>query len=126
MIDDVDPVSGELAWRTDLETALSAGPGVGEGPGVAVGVFVGVGGTAGISAYTASKHAVIGLMLNMAQTLILVAAFYIMFSVLGMRGSAIRGNFLLYIMSGIFLFFAHIKAIAEVGWFGVTLLLPES
>ena len=26
-----DPVSGELAWRTDLETALSAGPGVGEG-----------------------------------------------------------------------------------------------
>ena len=59
-------------------------------------------------------NAVIGLLMNMMQTLILVAAFYVMFSVLGMRGNAIRGNFLLYIMSGIFLFMTHTKAMGAV------------
>jgi ABC-type polysaccharide/polyol phosphate export permease len=37
-----------------------------------------------------------------------------MFSVLGLRGSAIRGDFLLYIMSGIFLFLTHTKAMGAV------------
>ena len=59
-------------------------------------------------------NAVLGLMLNILQTLILVGAFYVMFSVLGMRGNAIRGNFLLYIMSGIFLFMTHTKAMGAV------------
>jgi len=34
--------------------------------------------------------------------------------VMGMRGSAIRGDFLLYIMSGIFLFMTHTKAMGAV------------
>ena len=59
-------------------------------------------------------NAVIGLFLNVAQTLILVAVFYLMFAILGIRGSAIRGDFLLYIMSGIFLFMVHIKAMGAV------------
>jgi ABC-type polysaccharide/polyol phosphate export permease len=59
-------------------------------------------------------NAVIGLVMNMMQTLILVGAFYLMFSVLGMKGNAIRGNFLLYIMSGIFLFMTHTKAMGAV------------
>ncbi|MGC8201203.1 ABC transporter permease [Aliiroseovarius sp. PTFE2010] len=59
-------------------------------------------------------NAVIGLLSNIMQTLILVLVFYILFSVLGMRGSAIRGDFLLYIMSGIFLFMTHSKAMAAV------------
>ena len=59
-------------------------------------------------------NAVIGLMMNMVQTIVLVGAFYVMFSVMGMRGSAIRGNFLLYIMSGIFLFMTHTKGMGAV------------
>jgi ABC-type polysaccharide/polyol phosphate export permease len=59
-------------------------------------------------------NAVIGLLMNILQTVVLVLAFYLMFSVLGMRGSAIRGDFLLYIMSGIFLFMTHTKAMGSV------------
>lgn len=59
-------------------------------------------------------NALIGLLLNMMQTIVLVVAFYVMFSILGLRGSAIRGDFLLYIMSGIFLFMTHTKALGSV------------
>lgn len=59
-------------------------------------------------------NALIGLCLNMLQTVMLVIVFYIMFQVLGMRGSAIRGDFLIYIMSGIFLFMCQSKALAAV------------
>ena len=38
-------------------------------------------------------NAVIGLLLNMMQTIILVIAFYFMFAVLGLRSNAIRGDF---------------------------------
>jgi ABC-type polysaccharide/polyol phosphate export permease len=60
------------------------------------------------------RYAVVGLIMNMMQTVIFVAAFYFMFSVLGLRGSAIRGDFMLYIMSGIFLFLTHTKAMGAV------------
>lgn len=59
-------------------------------------------------------NAIIGLFMNMMQTLLLVLVFYVMFGVFNMRGAAIRGDFLLYIMSGIFLFMCHIKAISSV------------
>jgi ABC-type polysaccharide/polyol phosphate export permease len=59
-------------------------------------------------------NAVLGLVMNMMQTVLLVVVFYIMFSVLKMRGSAIRGDFLLYVMSGIFMFMTHTKALGAV------------
>ena len=52
--------------------------------------------------------------MNIFQTLILVAAFYFMFDMLGMRGTAVRGDFMLYVMSGIFLFLTHTKAMGAV------------
>jgi ABC-type polysaccharide/polyol phosphate export permease len=60
------------------------------------------------------KNALVGLLMNMLQTVIFVAAFYFMFAVLGLKGNRIRGDFLLYIMSGIFLFMTHTKAIGAV------------
>lgn len=60
------------------------------------------------------RNAVMSIMMNMMQMAIMVVAFYAMFSVLGLRGSAIRGDFLLYIMSGIFLFMTHTKALGAV------------
>lgn len=59
-------------------------------------------------------NAVIGLILQMLQAMIMLAAFYFMFTVLGLRSIAIRGDFLLYLMSGIFLFLTHNKAMGAV------------
>lgn len=60
------------------------------------------------------NNAFIAIFMNMLQTIIFVLAFYVMFSILGLRGSAIRGDFLLYIMSGIFLFMTHTKTLGAV------------
>ena len=59
-------------------------------------------------------NAVVGLLMSIMQTVILVAVFWVMFAILGLRGNAIRGDFLLYIMSGIFLFLTHNKAVSAV------------
>ncbi|MBY6056522.1 ABC transporter permease [Leisingera daeponensis] len=63
-----------------------------------------------------SKHnnAFVALGLNLLQTVLFVAAFYVMFSLLGLRGSAIRGDFLLYVMSGVYLFMVHTKTVSAV------------
>ena len=63
-----------------------------------------------------SKHnnAFVALGLNILQAVMFVAAFYVMFILLGMRSAAIRGDFLLYIMSGIFLFLVHTKTVGAV------------
>lgn len=60
------------------------------------------------------NNAFAAIFINVLQTLIFVAAFFVMFSLLGLRGSAIRGDFLLYIMSGIFLFITHTKSMMAV------------
>lgn len=54
------------------------------------------------------------LFINMMQTILLVVAFYVMFSILSLRGTAIRGDFLIYVMSGIFLYMTHTKAMGAV------------
>ncbi len=60
------------------------------------------------------RNAFLGLVLNMLQTVVFVLTFYLMYSLLGLRGSAVRGDFLLYIMSGIFLYLTHTKAMQAV------------
>ena len=59
-------------------------------------------------------NALIGLLQNILQTVILVAVFYAMYAVFNLRGSAIRGDFMLYTLSGIFLYMTHTKAMAAV------------
>ncbi len=63
---------------------------------------------------SAHGNAVVGLLLNMMQAMIMLAAFYLMFSILGLRGTAIRGDFLIYLMTGIFLFLTHNKGLGAV------------
>jgi ABC-type polysaccharide/polyol phosphate export permease len=58
--------------------------------------------------------AVIGLLSSVLQSVIMLGSFYVMFSVLGLRGSAVRGDFMLYVMSGIFLFMTHTKGMGAV------------
>jgi len=52
--------------------------------------------------------------INILQALIFVGVFYVMFTMLGLRGAAIRGDFVIYIMTGIFLFMVHTKTLAAV------------
>ncbi|GGX40174.1 ABC transporter permease [Tateyamaria omphalii] len=60
------------------------------------------------------NNAFLAIAMNMLQAVIFVMAFYVMFSVLGLRGAAIRGDFLLYIMTGIFLYMTHVKSLGAV------------
>jgi len=60
------------------------------------------------------NNAFMAMGINMLQNMLFVAAFYVMFTVLGLRGNSVRGDFMLYIMSGVFLFMSHIKAVGAV------------
>jgi ABC-type polysaccharide/polyol phosphate export permease len=60
-------------------------------------------------------NAVLSLVLAIVQAVLMVLIFYVMFTLFGLRGSAIRGDFLLYVMSGVFMFMTHTKAIGAVG-----------
>lgn len=59
-------------------------------------------------------NALIGLLMSVLQAIMFVAAFYFMFTLLGIRGAAVRGNFILYLLSGIFLYLTHIKSLSAI------------
>lgn len=59
-------------------------------------------------------NAVLSILINLMQLGIMLFAFYVMFTVLGLKGSAVRGDFLLYLMSGIFLYMTQSKTLGAV------------
>lgn len=59
-------------------------------------------------------NAVLGLVINIGQTVVLMISFVLFFELTGLRAAAIRGDFLLYVLSGIFLFLTHNKTVAAV------------
>ncbi|MQQ08268.1 ABC transporter permease [Epibacterium sp. SM1979] len=63
-----------------------------------------------------SKHnnALMALGTTIFQAVMFVVIFFAMFQILGVRGSAIRGDFLVYVMTGVFLFLTHTKAVSAV------------
>ena len=60
------------------------------------------------------RDALFAILNSMIQTAIMVAVFYLLYDILGMRRNAIRGDYMLYIMSGISVFMVHVKAMAAV------------
>jgi ABC-type polysaccharide/polyol phosphate export permease len=61
------------------------------------------------------RNAIVGLLMNILQTVLLILVFWVMGTYLGMMQKGINGaNFVLYIMSGIFMFMTHTKAIGAV------------
>lgn len=60
------------------------------------------------------RNALIAMVLSIAQALTLIVAFLIFFQVLGIKSSPVRGDFILFIMSGIFVYLTHIKAVSAV------------
>ena len=61
-----------------------------------------------------SGHALLGLLTNILQTVIFVGVFYVMMTLTPLRTIAVRGDFLLYIMSGVSMYLLHIKTIGAV------------
>jgi ABC-type polysaccharide/polyol phosphate export permease len=60
------------------------------------------------------SNAVMAIFVTILQMIIFVGAFYLLFMVIGMRSAAIRGDFLLYIMTGVFLYMAHTRTVTAV------------
>jgi ABC-type polysaccharide/polyol phosphate export permease len=59
-------------------------------------------------------NAMLGLVMNVFQTVLMIVIMYVMFAVLGIMGSKIRGDFIVYIMSGVFMYMTHTKAMGAV------------
>ncbi|SES09346.1 ABC-type polysaccharide/polyol phosphate export permease [Tranquillimonas rosea] len=60
------------------------------------------------------SNALFAILINIFQTVVFVMIFYLLFVVLGMRGQAIRGDFMLYIMTGIFLYMVHTRVVQSI------------
>ncbi len=61
-----------------------------------------------------SSNPLMGLMSNIMQNVVLISVFFLLFTVLGRRATAIRGDFLMFLMTGIFLFLTHTKTMGAV------------
>ncbi len=62
------------------------------------------------------RDAVFAILTNVLQTLVMIGAFYLFMTFFRRFGAstAIRGDFLLFVMSGIFVFMVHIKTVGAV------------
>ena len=59
-------------------------------------------------------NAIIGLLVNIVQSLVMLGVMLFMFHLMGIRGTAVRGDYFLYMMSGIFMFLTYNKAMRAV------------
>lgn len=59
-------------------------------------------------------NAVMAIGMSIVQSALFVAAFYFMFTLMGTRAASIRGDFMLYLLSGIYLYLVHIEAVQGV------------
>lgn len=60
------------------------------------------------------RSALMSLLNNVLQTLIFIGVFYFMMSILDMRGAALRGDFVVYLMSGIFMYMVNTRTMSAV------------
>lgn len=60
------------------------------------------------------SNALIGLLRSMLQALVMVLGFMAMYWIMGVRQSPLRGDMVMFVMSGIFLYMTHIQAASAV------------
>lgn len=60
------------------------------------------------------SNAVVGMVVNVMQVALTLAIFIIIFDLIGLRQAKIRGDFILYVASGVFMFLIHVKTISAV------------
>lgn len=64
------------------------------------------------------RNALVGLLMTVMQTIAMIFGFWLMFAIMGVHRSPIRGDFIVYLMTGIFMFMAHSQAIGAVAGSG--------
>ena len=64
------------------------------------------------------RNAIVGLLMTVVQAIAMIVGFYLIYAIVGVRHSPIRGDFIVYIMTGIFMFMAHSQAIGAVSGAG--------
>ena len=62
----------------------------------------------------AHGNALMSIAVNLLQMIILVLALYLMFTILGLCGAVLRGDFMVYIMSDFFPLIRHIKTVGAI------------
>jgi ABC-type polysaccharide/polyol phosphate export permease len=62
----------------------------------------------------AHRNAFVGLLIEILQSMIMILTFFLMYVLLDFTVSAIHGDFLMFLMSGIMLFMLHAKTITTV------------
>lgn len=60
------------------------------------------------------RDALMAIVSNILQMIVMIGIFFVFMDMLGGRRIAVRGDFLLYVMSGIFVFMTHVKALGAV------------
>ena len=60
------------------------------------------------------RNAIVGIVVMIMRSMIMVGVFYLMFVLIGVRSSPIRGDFILYIMSGVFLYITHVRIVRDL------------
>lgn len=63
-----------------------------------------------------SRHgnAVWGILVSIIQTVLMLVVMYFLFRLMGLHRIAVRGDFMLFVMSGVLMFMVHVKAIGAV------------
>jgi ABC-type polysaccharide/polyol phosphate export permease len=59
-------------------------------------------------------NALMAIVTSVFQSMLFLAAFYVMFTLLGQRSVSVRGDFMLYLLTGIFAYLTHIAAVQKV------------
>ncbi|MFB2532118.1 ABC transporter permease [Paracoccus sp. p4-l81] len=62
----------------------------------------------------AHGNPIIGLLLTFVQALVMAGGFFLMFWVMGIKSSPIRGPYVIYLLTGVFMFMNHTAAIGAV------------
>ncbi len=60
------------------------------------------------------RNAVVAIMISILQAVMFVGGFYLMFHFIGAREAKLRGDFMMYLLSGIYLYLCHIRAVSAV------------
>ncbi len=64
------------------------------------------------------SNAVVAILINILQVVLMASVFYLIMSFMGTRVAKIRGEFVLYVLSGVFLFMTHIQSVGSISKLG--------
>ncbi len=60
------------------------------------------------------RNAMLGIVMSIVRSAVFVVGFYVMYYIIGVRHSPIKGDFIVFIMTGIFMYMTHAQAVGAV------------